>query len=187
MTRPPPLPSPPSRLIIMGVSGCGKSTLATALGQALAWDSVDGDDLHHPQSVLKMASGVALTDEDRWPWLDRVAYSLCAGTAPAAGLPGRVIACSALRRVYRERLRERAPGVRFVFLDASAELLRKRMRDRSGHFMDRRLLASQLDTLERPAPDEKDILSMNADQPVHLQVALIQRLWFNNGGAHAPV
>lgn len=92
----------PLRLIVMGVSGCGKSTMAAALSAKLGLDMVDGDDLHSPQSVAKMRGGTALEDADRWPWLDRIGLYLAQSHAP-----GRVVACSALKRVYRERIRDR--------------------------------------------------------------------------------
>jgi carbohydrate kinase (thermoresistant glucokinase family) len=149
----------------MGVSGCGKTTLTQALGAALGMRSVDGDDLHLPESVRKMSAGIALTDEDRWPWLERVADSLHSKreSDPSEGC---VVACSALRRAYRDHLRERVPGLRFVFLDGNAALLHQRMAQRAGHFMQLQLLESQLNTLERPAADETDTLSLRADQPL---------------------
>ena len=96
----------PLRLIVMGVSGCGKSTMAAALGERLGLDMVDGDDLHLPESVAKMRSGIALQDADRWPWLDRIGEYL---SQPHA--QGRVVACSALKRAYRDRIREQAGNV----------------------------------------------------------------------------
>lgn len=153
----------PLQLVVMGVSGCGKTTLANALGQALHLRCVDGDDLHLPSSVRKMSEGIALTDEDRWPWLDRVAACLTSPPEASAEL-GCVVACSALRRPYRDHLRAQVPGVRFVFLDGDMALLRQRMAQRKGHFMQLQLLDSQLTTLERPAPDETDTLSLMADQ-----------------------
>ncbi len=164
----------PLRLVVMGVSGCGKTTLTQALGVALGLRSVDGDDLHLPESVRKMSAGIALTDDDRWPWLDRVATSLhnTRDNDPHAGC---VVACSALRRRYRDHLRERVPGLRFVFLDGDAALLHQRMAQRAGHFMQLQLLESQLSTLERPAADETDTLSLHADQPLADLVAQVRR------------
>ncbi|MCE2915136.1 MAG: gluconokinase [Rubrivivax sp.] len=183
--------SPPTvlRLVVMGVSGCGKSTLAGALGEALHLCMTDGDDLHLPDSVRKMQSGVPLTDADRWPWLDRVAA--CLQAAPDASAPaGRVVACSALKRVYRDRLRQHLPDIRFVFLDGQPELLRQRMGQRTGHFMQLQMLESQLNTLERPAGDEHDVLTLQADQPLAHQVAqvtLAASAWtLHPTGARAP-
>lgn len=160
------------RLVVMGVSGCGKSTLANALGQTLALDFTDGDDLHLPSSVEKMQSGVPLTDEDRWPWLDRVAACLVSPPAQPE-LVGRVVACSALKRVYRDRLRQQVPELQFVFLEGTAELLRQRMAQRVGHFMQSKLLDSQFATLERPAADERDVIAIQANQTLQQQIAQV--------------
>ncbi len=160
--------SEPLRWVVMGASGCGKSTLALALGQAFNLHFVDGDDLHLPASVAKMRAGIALSDEDRWPWLDRVADVLSG--------PGCVVACSALRRAYRDHLRARVPGLQFLFLDGDPALLHQRMAQRAGHFMQPQLLDSQLSTLERPAPDEADTLTLPADWPVAALTAhVVQR------------
>ena len=114
---------PPLRLIVMGVSGCGKSTMAAALGERLSLDMVDGDDLHLPESVAKMRAGVPLEDADRWPWLDRIGDYL---SQPHP--QGRVVACSALKRVYRDRIRAQAGDVCFVFLDGDFALIEQRDR-----------------------------------------------------------
>ncbi len=171
MSQPTPL-----RLVVMGVSGCGKTTLTQALGAALGMRSVDGDDLHLPESVRKMSAGIALTDEDRWPWLERVAASLqhTGENEPQAGC---VVACSALRRRYRDRLRELVPDLRFVFLDGDAALLHQRMAQRAGHFMQLQLLESQLNTLERPGKNEDDVLTLQADQLLTEQVTQVARAW----------
>jgi carbohydrate kinase (thermoresistant glucokinase family) len=164
------------RLVVMGVSGCGKTTLTQALAAALGLRSVDGDDLHLPESVRKMSAGIALTDDDRWPWLERVAISLSSKPENNAG-EGCVVACSALRRTYRDHLRERVPGVRFVFLDGDAALLNQRMSQRAGHFMQLQMLESQLNTLERPGKNEDDVLTLQADQLLAEQVAQVARAW----------
>ncbi len=157
---------PPLRLIVMGVSGCGKSTLATALGQRLGLDMVDGDDLHLPESVAKMRSGIALEDADRWPWLDRIGAYLA-----QAHPHGRVVACSALKRVYRDRIRAQAGDVCFVFLDGDFELIDQRMRQRVGHYMQPGLLLSQFRTLEIPQADETDVIRLPITEPVQDMVA----------------
>jgi carbohydrate kinase (thermoresistant glucokinase family) len=151
----------PLRLIVMGVSGCGKSTMAAALGEHLGLQMVDGDDLHLPESVAKMRSGIALEDADRWPWLDRIGDYL----AQAEG-HGRVVACSALKRVYRERIRAQAGDVCFVFLDGDFELIDQRMRQRPGHYMPAGLLDSQFRTLEKPQADETDVIRLPITEPV---------------------
>ena len=153
----------PLRLVVMGVSGCGKSTLARAAADALHLHMVDGDDLHLPESVRKMSNGIALNDADRWPWLDRVASALLQPD-PSLGKAGSVVACSALRRAYRDRLRQQVPGLHFVFLEGEAELLAQRMAQREGHFMLLQLLSSQLATLEIPGPDEHDVLTLPAQR-----------------------
>ncbi len=153
--------SKPLRLIVMGVSGCGKSTMATALSESLGLDMVDGDDLHLPESIAKMRSGVALQDADRWPWLDRIGEYL---SKPHA--QGRVVACSALKRAYRDRIREQAGPVCFVFLNGSFELIDQRMRQRVGHYMQAGLLASQFQTLEIPQADETDVITLTITEPV---------------------
>ncbi len=154
---------PALRLIVMGVSGCGKSTVSQALAQRLGLDMVDGDDLHLPESVVKMRSGIALQDVDRWPWLDRIGGHLA--DCPDAG-PGRVVACSALRRTYRDRIRARAGKVCFVFLEGDFELIAQRMRQRVGHYMQAGLLDSQFQTLEAPGPEEADIITLDITEPV---------------------
>jgi carbohydrate kinase (thermoresistant glucokinase family) len=149
------------RLIVMGVSGCGKSTMAAALSERLGLDMVDGDDLHLPESVAKMRAGVALQDDDRWPWLDRIGDYL---SQPHA--QGRVVACSALKRVYRDRIREQAGDVCFVFLDGDFDLIQKRMHQRVGHYMQPGLLDSQFRTLEKPEADENDVIRLPITEPV---------------------
>jgi carbohydrate kinase (thermoresistant glucokinase family) len=156
----------PLRLIVMGVSGCGKSTMATALGERLDLEIVDGDDLHLPESVAKMRAGIALQDADRWPWLDRIGDYLA-----HAETPGRVVACSALKRIYRDRIREQAGDVCFVFLDGDFELIDQRMRQRVGHYMQAGLLDSQFRTLEKPQADETDVIHLPITEPVQDMVA----------------
>ena len=146
----------------MGVSGSGKSTVGAGIADALGLRFVDGDALHSPENVARMAAGSALRDEDRWPWLDRIGACL----ADARSAPGGVaIACSALKRSYRDRIRAAAPGVRFVFLDGPAELIAARMAGRSDHYMPPTLLASQLRTLEPPGDDEADALRFDIAVP----------------------
>jgi gluconokinase len=153
----------PLALIVMGVSGSGKSTLATALADAIGCPFLEGDEFHSPQSVQKMHSGIPLTDDDRWPWLDRLGRALAAAVADH-GIA--VASCSALKRAYRDRLRTTiAIKTGFVLLDASREELERRMSNRPGHFMPPSLLTSQLDTLERPQSDEL-ALTLDASRPI---------------------
>jgi len=139
-------------LVIMGVAGSGKSTVAGLLAGRLGWDLAEGDDMHPAANIAKMAAGHPLTDEDRWPWLARVADWIREHTA--AHRPG-IVTCSALKRSYRDVLR--GDGVIFVYLAASRELIAHRLAARHGHFMPAALLDSQLATLEPPGPDEQAI------------------------------
>jgi gluconokinase len=151
----------PLRLIIMGVSGSGKSTLSLALGGRLGLEVTDGDDLHLPESVAKMRAGIALQDADRWPWLDRIGAYLAGSSSP-----GRVVACSALRRAYRDRIRAQAGAVHFVFLEGDFDLISQRMARRAGHYMQPQMLESQFRTLERPTADEADVITLPITEPV---------------------
>ncbi len=138
-------------LVVMGVSGSGKTTVGIGLAAALGVPFRDADDLHPAANVAKMAAGIALTDVDRMPWLALVGAEL------AAAPDGLVIACSALKRMYRRAILAAAPAVRFVFLDGSRELLESRVQFRRGHFMPASLLASQLATLEPLALEEPGV------------------------------
>ncbi|MDQ4137745.1 MAG: gluconokinase [Actinomycetota bacterium] len=146
----------------MGVSGSGKSTLAEMLARALQVDYVDADDLHPEANKVKMAGGTPLTDEDRWPWLRSVGEVL--HTENAAGRSV-VVACSALRRSYRDVLREKVDDAFLIHLHGDEELLAERLGMRKGHFMPVALLASQLATLEPLAPDEAGLVVDIALQP----------------------
>ena len=150
-------------LVVMGVSGSGKSTVAAGIAEALGLAFVDGDGLHSPESVALMQAGTPLTDAERWPWLGRIAARLADAERDP---PGLVVACSALRRAYRDRIRAGAPGVRFVFLDGPAEVIAARLSGRSGHYMPASLLASQMQTLERPGADEPDVQRLEIERPV---------------------
>lgn len=150
-------------VVVMGVSGSGKSTVAAGIASALGLHFIDGDSLHSAASVALMQAGTPLRDDDRWPWLDRIGARL----SDAAQWPdGVVIACSALKRVYRDRIRSAAPGVRFVFLDGPGDLIRARMAGRTGHYMPSTLLESQLRTLEPPDSGETDAQRVSIELPV---------------------
>ena len=151
-------------LVVMGVSGSGKTTVGVALAAALGVPFRDADDLHPAANVAKMAAGIALTDDDRMPWLALVGAEL------AVEPEGLVIACSALKKAYRQAILAAAPSVRFVFLDGSRELLESRVQFRRGHFMPASLLDSQLATLEPLAPEEPGV-RVSLDE--HLTVASI--------------
>lgn len=153
----------PLAVIVMGVSGSGKSTLGAALAGAIGCPFLEGDGFHAPESVEKMRAGIPLTDDDRWPWLDRLGAAI---GSKVAGNAIAVAACSALKRAYRDRLRNAIPApVGFVLMDTGREELLRRLTARAHHYMPASLLASQLDTLERPTPDEAAI-AIDATLPV---------------------
>jgi gluconokinase len=152
------------QIVVMGVSGCGKSTVGQGLASRLGLRFVEGDVLHPPRNVALMASGTPLTDEDRQGWLQSVAAELA--TAPS---PGVVITCSALKRSYRNLLRQQAPRLRLVYLTGPAALLSERMQSRPGHYMPPSLLPSQLQTLEPPGPEENAIV-LSITQPLAQQL-----------------
>ena len=143
-----------SALVVMGVSGSGKSTIAERLAARLGWRYVDGDLFHPPANVAKMSAGHALTDEDRWPWLRAIAAEI--DRLSAAGTRA-VVACSALKRAYRDILVHGRDDVRIVFLDGTMDLIAGRLAERRGHFMPPGLLDSQFKTLEPPQPEERPL------------------------------
>ena len=143
-------------VVVMGVSGAGKTSVGRHLADVLRGLFLDADDLHTPDSIRKMSFGTPLDDADRWPWLDRVAATFRAHAGSGAFT---VIACSALRREYRDRIRQGVPGgVFFVHLTGSRETIAARMAARGSHFMPASLLDSQLRTLEPLGPDEHGVV-----------------------------
>jgi gluconokinase len=153
-------------IILMGVCGSGKTTVGKALSKRLGWTFFDGDDYHLPSSVEKMASGIPLTDEDRWPWLNalRVMISECLQNQQNA-----VFACSALKQSYRDLLLKDNPGAVLVYLRGSYELIHERLKNRPDHYMKATLLKSQFDALEEP----RDVLSLPAALPMYELVGQI--------------
>jgi len=152
----------PCALVVMGVSGSGKSTIADKLAKRLGWTFEDGDRFHPAGNVAKMSAGHPLTDEDRWPWLQAIADEIdriCKAGERA------VIACSALKRAYRDILVHGRNDVRIVFLNGTRDLIAGRLAARKGHFMPPGLLDSQFKTLEPPATDEKPVM-VSIDAPV---------------------
>ena len=141
-------------LVVMGVSGSGKTTTALELVRLLGWDYAEGDDFHPAANVEKMRSGHPLTDDDRWPWLRSLAAWI--GGHEQEGRPA-IVTCSALKRSYRDLLRDGHPSVFFVHVSGSAALLHERVENRQGHYMPPALLDSQLETLEPLEPDEPGI------------------------------
>lgn len=147
----------PKVIIIMGVSGCGKTTVGQALARRLACPFYDGDDFHPPENVAKMARGVPLDDADRAPWLSRLNALLHERLERGEGV---VLACSALKRRYREQLRAGNEGVLFVYLQGDFALIWERMQARPHHYMKAAMLQSQFDTLEPPGLDEAISISI---------------------------
>lgn len=160
-------------LVLIGVAGAGKSSVMTALQDRLAWPSLEGDSVHPRSNVRKMAAGTPLTDKDREPWLQRIAGWI--GDREAQGVSS-LVTCSALRRAYRDLLRNGHPSVWFVHLDAPKGALEARMKRRSGHFMPASLLVSQLATLEPLEPDEPG-WTIDATAPVEdIVETILERL-----------
>jgi gluconokinase len=152
-------------IIVMGVTGSGKSTLGQALAAALGWRFVEGDTLHPPANIARMAAGIALTDADRIPFLDNVAHAI------ATRQGNLVISCSALKRAYRDVLRRADPQLLFILPALTRQALQQRLERRSDHFMPAALLDSQLADLEPPQPDEP-ILQIDGGAPPPQQVAV---------------
>lgn len=148
----------------MGVAGSGKTTVGRKLAEALGGTFLDADDFHPPENVAKMRAGIPLDDADRSPWLDALAEAL---QSPAKSPV--ILACSALKGIYRERLLEAAPDLILVFLDGDPALIQRRMEERGDHFMPTALLESQLQTLEAP----ENALRLDIAEPVDVLVARI--------------
>jgi gluconokinase len=145
----------PCALIVMGVSGSGKSTIAEKLAQRLSWTYEDGDRFHPASNVAKMSAGHPLTDEDRWPWLQAIADEIDRVCKASEHV---VIACSALKRSYRDVLVHGRRDIRIVYLNGTQELIAGRLAQRKGHFMPPGLLVSQFKTLEPPGADENPVI-----------------------------
>jgi gluconokinase len=162
-------------LIVAGVAGCGKSTVGTLLAKALRWPFADADLFHSPANLAKMRSGVALNDQDRAPWLRKCIEWMDARIE--AGESG-VLACSVLKRSYRDTLLSGHPTAMIIFLAVSKEELTSRLTSRSGHFFPVRLMESQLDIMEPPEPDEKQVRTVVAEgNPGETVSKIIAMLW----------
>ncbi|MGH8217552.1 MAG: gluconokinase [Steroidobacteraceae bacterium] len=155
-------------VVVMGVSASGKTTVGQALAHALHLPFLEGDALHPPDNIAKMSRGDPLDDADRAPWLAAIAASLADRSRYPRGL---VVACSALKAGYREELRQAAPGLTFVFLDATAALVEARLASRQHHFMPPGLQGSQFATLEPPTRAEADVVTLDAAKPVEALAA----------------
>ncbi|HXG19580.1 MAG TPA: gluconokinase [Methylomirabilota bacterium] len=158
----------PLLLILMGVAGAGKTTIGTLLAREPGWAFYDGDDFHPQANIEKMRRGIALTDADRAAWLTALRQLI---ERLLRDRQSAVIACSALKQAYRDRLRDQNAEVRFVYLKGDYELIRQRLQARRAHFMKTDLLASQFDALEEP----RDVLTIEAAQEPETIVALIKQ------------
>jgi gluconokinase len=158
--------------VVMGVSACGKSTVGRLLAQARGVAFLDADDFHPPENVARMAAGLALTDDDRQGWLAALGSRLAQAHAAGEGL---VLACSALKRSYRDVLKRGAPELRLVFLHGSRELLAARIAARRGHYMPASLLDSQLAILQPPQPDENALAFDVALTPEAIVKGIVQQ------------
>jgi gluconokinase len=157
-------------VILMGVTGCGKTVVGTMLAESCGWNFLDADDFHPAENVTKMKSGAPLDDEDRAPWLARLNTLLLDSEREARSL---VLACSALKQAYRDRLTRGCDAARFVFLDGDIELIRARLAARQGHYMNPKLLDSQFAILERP----RDALRLDlAASPAELVRSIRKKL-----------
>lgn len=163
----------PSVLVVMGVSGSGKTTIAALLAGRLGWEYEDGDDFHPPENVAKMHGGTPLDDADRWPWLAAIAAWVDA--TRSTGRHG-VVACSALRRAYRDVLLRDRPDVRLVYLQGDKQLIAARQAARTNHYMPANLVDSQFAALEEPMPDEHPIVVSVAPRPKEIVQAIIAQL-----------
>ncbi|EHR72691.1 carbohydrate kinase, thermoresistant glucokinase family [Burkholderiales bacterium JOSHI_001] len=163
------------RVVVMGVSGCGKSTVGRALARTLGVHYVEGDELHPAANVQRMAAGIPLTDADRHGWLVDVGQQLANATAQERGV---VVACSALKRGYRDLLRAAAPDLRLVHLQGDEATLSQRLATRQGHYMPASLLHSQLLTLQPPEADEAALV-LDIQAPAE-QLAAQAALWLKD-------
>ncbi|HKC47038.1 MAG TPA: gluconokinase [Gemmatimonadales bacterium] len=161
------------RVCVMGVSGAGKTVVGTLLADALAVPFLEGDALHPPENVRRMAQGIPLTDEDRRGWLREIADRIGEAHRTQSGL---VVACSALKRAYRDVLRGADAELRFVHLTGDAGVIRQRMGQRTGHYMPASLLDSQLATLEVPGVDEHAWTFNITDAPQSIVAHIVERL-----------
>ena len=159
-------------LILMGVVGSGKTTVGHLLAEELSWTFADADDFHSPENKDKIHRGIALTDEDREPWLANLRAQI---TAWISNHQSAILACSALKRAYREELRV-GPEVRFVYLKGTASLIESRLRARTGHFADAKILDSQFDQLEEPEPSENALTVPIAGSPQEIAAEIRQEL-----------
>ncbi|HEX9449037.1 MAG TPA: gluconokinase [Dongiaceae bacterium] len=163
----------PLILVLMGVSGCGKSTIGELLAGRLGWPMIEGDEFHTRTNIAKMREAIPLGDADRWPWLNAIASRLddwC-----KAGSSG-IVTCSALKRIYRDRLAAGRPNVWFIYLKGAPEVIRPRLAGRLGHFMPANLLDSQYAALEEPAADERAMTLTVDRQPIAIVDEVLEKI-----------
>jgi gluconokinase len=160
-------------IVVMGVSGCGKTTIASGLAGRLGWPFAEADNFHSQANVAKMRSGIPLGDEDRWPWLDALAEGIDGRRAEGRDC---VVACSALKRAYRERLARGHRDLRFVYLRGDYKTVSSRLAGRTGHYMPLALLETQFDTLEEPGPEEQPLVLDIGESPEGMVDAIILAL-----------
>lgn len=149
-------------VVVMGVSGSGKSLVGSALADAMGARFAEGDDFHPPSNISRMSAGLPLRDEDRWGWLDTIAVDIAEAERRGEAL---VVTCSALKRVYRDRLRLASSRLKFVYLELGSDVAKTRVAARKDHFMPASLIDSQFAALEPPAADE-DAIRLDATQPL---------------------
>jgi gluconokinase len=163
----------PRHVVVMGISGSGKTTIATALAERLGWTFAEADEFHPAANIEKMSAGTPLTDDDRWPWLEAM-RDWMSGEARVGR--STVVTCSALKRSYRDLLDGADGDVRFVHLSGDPELIRERMKTRSGHFMPASLLPSQISTLEPLEDDEQGFALDNTGTPAEVVTRIVDEL-----------
>jgi gluconokinase len=163
----------PTILVVMGVSGSGKTTIATLLSKKLGWPFRDADEFHPKPNIVKMKSGVPLTDDDRWPWLHAIAAFIDGQRARGTHA---IVTCSALKRSYRAIIVGMRPDVRLIYLKGDKALLARRLKKRHGHFMPALLLQSQFDALEEPGDDENPVTVSVDGTPAEIAEEVIAKI-----------
>jgi gluconokinase len=166
-------PGAPLVMVVMGVSGSGKTTISALMAARLGWEFADADSFHSGDNRKKMSDGIPLEDEDRWPWLHAIAAWI--DTMRREGRHG-IVACSALKRVYRNLLLGGRADVRLIYLSAEPELVQQRIENRRGHFMPAALLRSQFEALEEPEPDENPIVVSVDASPESVVAQILESL-----------